>query len=162
LGAANLLAVGYLGELLRAARTTAAIAAAPAGIGALGALYPALLLYALGFVGVPAARWFSVRQRDERISNRNAAREAWARALASPPAETLRRKLAAARKLRPAAKRAGDANVVFKSSGDTEGGPLGGDEFDQWAAKLEARGMGKPLEERLGGAADVDEPGGRR
>ena len=148
LGAANLVAVGYLGLLLRSARASALPAA-----GALGALYPPLLAYALGFVGVPLVRSAVVRRRNRRTEQRNAARRAWAAALASRPAGALRRKLASAKRLRPRLRRAADAPVEYSSA---EG-------FGEEAEAAQRDGIAADFDARLAAAAEAapdESPGG--
>ncbi|KAG8460623.1 hypothetical protein KFE25_011398 [Diacronema lutheri] len=125
LGTANLVAVIYLGVLLRAVRLEGGASALAGGPYAmLGTLYPFLrtLLpfltgYALLFVLAPIVRNV-VRGRANRArEKRNALRELWARALdARPPA--LVRKLRAARTVAPEVRRIGRARAAAASARD--------------------------------------------
>mmetsp|Transcript_3824 Transcript_3824/g.11811 ORF Transcript_3824/g.11811 Transcript_3824/m.11811 type:complete len:135 (-) Transcript_3824:357-761(-) len=78
-----------------------------------------------------------------RIDVRNRIRSAWAAALASPPAGALRRKLQAARRLRPGLKEVRENDLAFRSSdGSGKGAPPLLDDFDRRLAALE-----KPVDE---------------
>ena len=174
LGAANLFAVLYLGRMLAAVAgyPVAALGSSGPLIGALRKLYVPLLTYATGFIAVPAVRAVVNKRRNRAIEARNAMRSAWGRALAeAPPASSpslssptgsvappasgggglrarLRRKLAAAKALRPRLRRLerGGADAVYSTSRDiaeSRGSSppatsLPGDGFDDFDARLAA------------------------
>lgn len=144
LGAANLAAVVYLGNLL------APLAGVPAAnfgdsaglISLLRTLYTPLLVYATGFAIVPAVRAFIVRQKNRAIQARNAVRESWGRALGSGSlAEVVKRKIKAAKSLRPKLQRVTrDSQGQFSTSRDLaeykDKDKLPGSSFDDFDARL--------------------------
>lgn len=59
-------------------------------------LYPALLAYGIGFLGIPLIRYFWIQQKNKRIESRNQQRQARANQI-THPSQTLRQKLEFAR-----------------------------------------------------------------
>ena len=146
LGALNLFGVGYLGILLRNARLFGVSAAALPTVRTLSALYPPLLLYALGFIAVPVIRSALLNRRNAKIDERNRVRRAWASFVESRPSQALRRKLAAARRLRPGVDQIDEQRSLFRSK-PREGEPAS----DAAAAEQAADGRAQldSFDERL-------------
>ncbi len=144
LGAANLGAVAYLGALLRSARASGAVAPL---LTTLSQIYPPLLLYAIGFVTVPAVREWRRRKRNRRVAARNAVRNAWAAALAAPPSAALRRKLRALRGEAREMQNLDEADAAFVS------GAVGDDDVP---SMTEDSAAFDEFDRRLGGAARRD------
>ena len=71
LGVANFVGVGYLGSLLAQLPAGAVL---PGVIGLAASLYPALSLYAVAYVAVPAVRYALLSKRNAQIAQRNEAR----------------------------------------------------------------------------------------
>ena len=163
LGAANLAAVLYLGGMLSSVAGIPVAAMGSSGplILMLRRLYGPLLVYASGFVAVPAVRAVVNKRRNRAINERNAVRGKWGRAVAGatasaaarqPSAQSggglrarLKRKLEAARKLRPRLRRmrTDDDSTFSTASGITEdvlstlgGGSISGDGFDDFDKRL--------------------------
>uniref|UniRef100_A0A7S4BCP5 Uncharacterized protein n=1 Tax=Chrysotila carterae TaxID=13221 RepID=A0A7S4BCP5_CHRCT len=135
LGVLNIGAVSYLGNLLRAARL-GYIGASASTVAGLSAIYPALLLYAVGFVAVPVIRSAALGKRNREIERRNQVREAWGAALAATPWPALRRKLDRAKAMRPTRKELRESDAVFRSSSDgMQDSPPSLDDFDRRLAK---------------------------
>jgi hypothetical protein len=162
LGAANLGAVLYLGNLL--GRIAGVPAAAFGSSGPLVLLlrraYLPLLAYASGFVAVPAVRAAVVRRRNRAIDERNERRRAWGRALFSAPEGTrgrrergsgtegegfrarVARKLQAARALRPRLRRfRRGEDAAYSTANDladaaASGASLAGDSLDEFDRRL--------------------------
>ena len=125
-----------------------------------------LLAYASAFIAVPSVRALLNRRRNRRIEQRNALRASWGEAVADATSSSptggggglrarLKRKLEAARKLRPRLRRlsAGDASagMGFSTSRgieerDVKGGNLAGDGFDDFDARLNAAKPERPPE----------------
>ena len=171
LGAANLAGVLYLGGMLASVAGYPAAALGSSGpmIASLRRIYPALLAYASAFVGVPAVRYVTNRRKNKGIAQRNALRANWGEAVtdASSPRgggggrdglrARLRRKLDAARQLRPRLRqlRQGEGFSTARSldenkgvggfgSGSSPGDTLAGDGFDDFDARLNAPKDKKP------------------
>jgi len=133
LGAVNLLGAGYLGVQL---------SSLPAGIalgGFLGfvkAAYPALVAYAVGFVGAPLVRYLGLDKKNAEIQERNRLREEWLDVVNSGVADG---KLAEARTYRTAMRQVGSGDSVYTT---TKG-----------AAEQAAAGDMADFDRRLGGKA---------
>lgn len=167
LGAANLAGVLYLGAMLSSVAGYPAAALGSSGplIASLRRIYGPLLAYASAFIAVPSVRALLNRRRNRRIEQRNALRASWGEAVADATSSSptgggglrarLKRKLEAARKLRPRLRRlsAGDASagMGFSTSRgieerDVKGGNLAGDGFDDFDARLNAAKPERPPE----------------
>ena len=72
----------------------ATIISAPAGAIALG--FGVLLLYSVGFLGIPFVRWLAIQRRNRPLDSRNQLRQFWRTQLQSPP-KLLKQKRAFAR-----------------------------------------------------------------
>jgi len=158
LGAANFGAVLYLGSMLTRLAGVPAASLGSAGplIQLLRRAYLPLLVYASGFVGVPAVRAAIVRRRNRAIEARNERRGAWARAIGAAQSDRgggggegvglrarLARKLKAARNLRPRLRRfRRDEDATYSTESDiadaAAGGsaPLPGSSFDDFDRRL--------------------------
>lgn len=111
LGVLNLVGAGWLGVQFA---SLPAYVVLGGFLGAVKAIYPALLAYAIGFLAAPAARYFNLDGTNKDIQRRNRNREEWLDVLSSGEAEG---KLAEARLYRTAMKQvgAGDDSVYSTS-----------------------------------------------
>jgi hypothetical protein len=137
LGGLNLVAAAVLGSLLQGGTIAAQIGGL---VGFIGGIYGVLLAYAIGFVTVPLVRYFWIQWRNQKITARNAEREARAIALQAGSPEL-------SQKLRFAKQFAGatvvDArDVAYTTETDlTEQEALNPDRVDaEWRRRLEGSG----------------------
>lgn len=135
LGVANFVGVGYLGSLLAQLPAGAVL---PGVIGLAASLYPALSLYAVAYVAVPAVRYALLSKRNAQIAQRNEARRVWRDALRSGGA-ALRKKLGSARSRSGKVRVVGEADLAFDSAKDLAEQPTDA-EADDWERRLNARG----------------------
>ena len=84
-------------------------------IGLAASLYPALSLYAVAYVAVPAVRYALLSKRNAQIAQRNEARRVWRDALRSGGA-ALRKKLGSARSRSGKVRVVGEADLAFDSA----------------------------------------------
>jgi len=158
LGVANFVGVGYLGSLLAQLPAGAVL---PGVIGLAASLYPALSLYAVAYVAVPAVRYALLSKRNAQIAQRNEARpnpnpnpnpnlnpspnpnpnearRVWRDALRSGGA-ALRKKLGSARSRSGKVRVVGEADLAFDSAKGLAEQPTDA-EADDWERRLNARG----------------------
>ena len=154
LGAANLGAVLYLGGMLSRLAGVPATALGSAGplVALLRRTYLPLLVYASGFVGVPAVRAAIVRRKNRKIEERNERRGAWGRVVKDAGSNMRRpegglrsrlaRKLEAAKKLRPRLRRFREGqDAAYSTAADladasAKGAELAGSGLDDFDRRL--------------------------
>ena len=121
LGVVNLGGALYLGNLL--GQYAAYGVQLPAYFGAVQALYPFLLSYAVLFNVIPFARNFWIKQENEKIRQRNKIRSNWKTALASAIRNSpVQKKIAAAKKMGSQIKQIGTSkdDIVYDTSSTME------------------------------------------
>ncbi|WP_338430284.1 hypothetical protein [Synechococcus elongatus] len=112
LGGVNLLLAALFGGLL----LLPSVASLGGVVALVAGLYDFLLIYAIGFLAVPAVRWFWIQRQNQAIRCRNRDRQRWADSLRKPSA-ALRKKLEQLAPWQTQAKIEAD-NLIYSSDRD--------------------------------------------
>ena len=121
LGLVNLGGAAYLGNLLSQIPPGVRL---PDELGVIQALFPALLVYAIGYVAVPLLRFVNLQATNAQIEQRNENRKAWAAALRNP-AEAIKKRLDAAKSSKKSLRVVTEEEVTFDSAKELSEQPDG-------------------------------------
>ena len=121
LGLVNLGGAAYLGNLLSQIPPGVRL---PDELGVIQALFPALLVYAVGYVAVPLIRFVNLQATNAQIEQRNENRKAWAAALRNP-AEAIKKRLDAAKSSKKSLRVVTEEEVTFDSAKELSEQPDG-------------------------------------
>ena len=121
LGLVNLGGAAYLGNLLSQIPPGVRL---PDELGVIQTLFPALLVYAVGYVAVPLIRFVNLQATNAQIEQRNENRKAWAAALRNP-AEAIKKRLDAAKSSKKSLRVVTEEEVTFDSAKELSEQPDG-------------------------------------
>ena len=119
LGLLNLGGCVYLGNLLAGIPAGVLL---PAWLTVLSTFYPALLLYAVSYVAIPAVRYARLGAENEKIDKRNRARKLWSATLGSG-AQRVAAKLKAAKRYAASLKIVTDDDIAYDSGKSLDAQP---------------------------------------
>ena len=121
LGLVNLGGAAYLGNLLSQIPPGVRL---PDELGVIQTLFPALLVYAVGYVAVPLLRFVNLQATNAQIEQRNENRKAWAAALRNP-ADAIKKRLDAAKSSKKSLRVVTEEEVTFDSAKELSEQPDG-------------------------------------
>ena len=121
LGLVNLGGAAYLGNLLSQIPPGVRL---PDELGVIQTLFPALLVYAVGYVAVPLIRFVNLQATNAQIEQRNENRKAWAAALRNP-ADAIKKRLDAAKSSKKSLRVVTEEEVTFDSAKELSEQPDG-------------------------------------